>query len=47
MSDFGRRPEDLTRQIFGKLTALEFVRTHNNGASIWKCVCACVGIKGY
>ncbi|EAG7824961.1 AP2 domain-containing protein, partial [Listeria monocytogenes] len=31
---------DLAGQVFGRLTAKEFVRSEN-GNAVWKCVCEC------
>jgi hypothetical protein len=38
---FGSLPQDLTGQVFGKLTALSIFRRAKGGNMIWLCKCKC------
>ena len=35
----GRKPEDLTDQVFGNLTVLEITPERKNNSVVWKCRC--------
>ena len=41
----GRKPRDLTNQIFGRLTAIEIVGKDKLGNAIWLCQCDCGNTK--
>lgn len=40
----GRKPEDLTNQVFGNLTVLEITPERKNNSVVWKCRCQCGNI---
>lgn len=40
----GRKPEDLTNQVFGNLIALEMTPERKNNSVVWKCLCKCGNI---
>jgi hypothetical protein len=37
----GKKPIDITGQIFGRLTALKSIGKSANGSYLWKCKCSC------